>query len=120
MLMVAWKLLKWGIRMNSETINPIGDKVLGRMIDGFGEKTTSGGIIVQDRDGTSDAIRPRWFEVMYTGPKQKDVTVGEYVLVKHGRWSRGVSVDETTEYKLYFLDNDEMLVVTTERPEEQF
>lgn len=99
-------------------IKPIRDKVLARMIDGFGEKKTAGGVIIQERDGTADAIRPRWFEVKHVGPEQKDVAPGDYVLVAHGRWSRGVKIDPADDYKLYFLDNDEMLIVSDEMPSE--
>jgi len=101
-----------------KTIKPIHDKVLSKMIDGFGEKKTAGGLIIQEKDGTADAIRPRWFEVVYVGPEQKDVNPGEYVLVAHGRWSRGVTIDPADDYKLYFLDNDEMLAVSDELPNE--
>jgi len=96
-------------------IKPIHDKVLAKMIDGFGDKKTAGGVIVVEKDGTTEAIRPRWFEVMFTGPKQKDVNPGDYVLVAHGRWSRGVDFEGD---KVYFLDNDEMLAVTNELPSE--
>jgi len=101
-----------------KTIKPIHDKVLAKMIDGFGEKKTAGGLIIQEKDGTADAIRPRWFEVVYVGPEQKDVNPGEYVLVAHGRWSRGVTIDPADDYKLYFLDNDEMLAVSDDLPNE--
>lgn len=114
--MAVWILVKLEVMMRS--IKPIRDNVLAKMIDGFGEKKTAGGLIIQEKDGTSDAIRPRWFEVMFTGPEQKDVTVGEYVLVAHGRWSRGVTIDPEVEDKLYFLDNEEILAVSDELPTE--
>lgn len=101
-----------------KTIKPIHDKVLAKMIDGFGEKKTAGGLIIQEKDGTADSIRPRWFEVMYVGDDQEDVKPGDYVLVAHGRWSRGVTLDPSDDYKLYFLDNDEMLAVSDELPNE--
>ena len=43
------------------TIRPIHDKVLAKMIDGFGNRKTAGGIIIQEADGTEKAIRPRWY-----------------------------------------------------------
>jgi len=98
------------------TIRAIGDKVLGYMVDGFGEKVTSGGIVVQERDGSSDSIRPRWFMVTHVGPDQDEVSVGDYVLVAHGRWSRGVTVDSASDRKLYLLDNNEILIKSQENP----
>ena len=99
-----------------KTVTPLHDKVLAKMVDGFGQKKTAGGLIITENDGTSEAIRPRWFEVMYTGPEQKDVAPGDYVLVAHGRWSRGVTVNPEDDYKLYFLDNDEIMGVSDELP----
>lgn len=101
-----------------KTIKPIHDKVLAKMIDGFGEKKTASGLIIQEKDGTAESIRPRWFEVKYVGPEQKDVAPGEYVLVAHGRWSRGINIDPSDEYKLYFLDNEEILAASDELPKD--
>ncbi len=95
------------------TIRPIHDKVLAKMIDGFGNRKTAGGIIIQEADGTEKAIRPRWFEILFTGPEQNDVHPGEYVLMSHGRWSRGIDYQGD---KVYFLDNKEMLAVSNELP----
>ena len=79
------------------TIRPIHDKVLAKMIDGFGNRKTAGGIIIQEADGTEKAIRPRWFEILFTGPEQADVQPGEYVLMAHGRWSRGIDYEGDKE-----------------------
>lgn len=113
--MGAWILEKLEELM--KVIKPIHDKVLAYMIDGFGEKKTAGGLILQEKDGTVDAIRPRWFKVAFVGPDQEDVKPDDYVLVAHGRWSRGVSLEDDSD-KLYFLDNDEMLAVSDELPSE--
>lgn len=98
------------------TVRPLHDKVLAKMIDGFGSRKTAGGIIVVENDGTSEAIRPRWFQAEFVGPEQKDVKPGDYVLVAHGRWSRGVTIDQNVEDKLYFLDNSEMLAISDTLP----
>lgn len=101
-----------------KAIRAIGDKVLGYMVDGFGEKTTASGIVINERDGDSNSIRPRWFKVTHTGPDQDEVSVGEFVLVAHGRWSRGVKVDSDDDHKLYLLDNNEILLKTDTNPTE--
>lgn len=99
-------------------ITPLGDKVLGRMIDGFGEKRTAGGLIVQEAEGTSESIRPRWFEVIAVGPDQSDVAQGEYILVPHGRWSRGLDVEGTNrkEDLVFNIDMEAALAVSVENP----
>jgi len=47
----------------------------------FTERLSIGGIIIPGDDGRTGGIRPRWAEVIAVGPKQKDIAVGEWVLV---------------------------------------
>lgn len=78
-------------------IIPIRDNVLITDMN-FDEQKTSGGIILRSDDGKNEGIRPRWGRVWAIGPQQKDVKVGEWILVEHGRWTRGVTVqDESGE-----------------------
>ena len=98
-------------------INAIGDKVLAWMIDapdGEFKKATKSGILIAEKDMSEAAIRPRWFKVHAVGPKMKFVSVDDYVLVAHGRWSNGIKL--TDGKKIYQLDNDELLVVSDENP----
>ena len=99
-------------------IRPLGDKVIARLIDEYGERVTHGGVILSDKDGTTEAIRPRWFLVTHTGPEQEDVTVGQYVLVEQGRWTRGLDVEGThrkSDY-LFRLDTEGILAVSDDEP----
>lgn len=57
-----------------------------------GEKRTKNGIIILDDDGKERGIRERWAQVYATGSDVDDVSVGQWVLIKHGRWSRGVDI----------------------------
>lgn len=100
-------------------IYPIRDKVLGRMLDPVGgAKTTAGGVIVVEQDMTDGAIRPRWFEVTHVGPEQQDVVAGQYVLVPHGRWSRGLDVNGThrVEDFVFLIDHTDILGIQDDRP----
>ena len=86
----------------------------------FGERTLSSGIIIPGDDGEDRGIRPRWGRVHAIGHEQDDVKVGEYVLVTHGRWSRGVDVTnpETGEMvTVRRVDIDDILLVS-DRPHE--
>mgnify|MGYP003896548111 CR=1 FL=1 len=96
----------------------LGDKVIAKMVDGFGFKKTAGGIIHREEDASIDAIKSRWFEITHCGPEQKDVRVGEFVLVAHGRWTPGFRIDKLVDEKYYMLDNKEMLAVSDELPKE--
>ena len=58
----------------------------------FGETRSKGGIILIDDDGSADGIHPRWAKVYAVGKEQEDVTVGQWVMVAHGRWSRALKV----------------------------
>ena len=100
-------------------IQAVGDKILATMIDGYDFKTTKGGVILQEKDATSEAIRPRWFEVTHVGPEQKDVKAGEYVLVYHGRWTRGIDVDEGNgENTLRMVEAESILAMSDEKPDD--
>jgi len=91
------------------------NKILAEMIDNPGEETTTeGGIILLEKDGTENAVRPRWFKVYSLGEDIDWLTEGAYVLVDHGRWSNGIKVDE--ELKVYLLDNKDCLMVSEKNP----
>lgn len=74
-------------------IVPIRDNVLITDMS-FDEQKTSGGIILRSDDGKNEGIRPRWGKVWAVGPAQKDVKIGEWILIEHGRWTRGVKVKD--------------------------
>lgn len=89
------------------------------MVDGFGTRKTKSGLIINERDGTEEAIRPRWFQVTHAGPENHDVGVGDYVLVAHGRWSRGFNIDSLDETRYYHLDTEEIFGISDTNPLEE-
>jgi co-chaperonin GroES (HSP10) len=79
----------------------------------FDQKISHGGIIIQSTDGKLEGIHPRWGRVYAVGPKQRDIRVGQYVCVKHGRWTRGVEVEDSTgEHTLRRVDAQDILLVS--------
>jgi co-chaperonin GroES (HSP10) len=99
-----------------DTIKPLGDTVLVTDMN-FKERFTSTGIILLNDDGKSAGIRPRWGRVYAIGPEQKDIVVGEWILVSHGRWTRGVEIEDTSgTYTLRKVDPKDILLRTDERP----
>ena len=58
----------------------------------FDARTTSSGIVLLRDDGKSQGIRPRWAQVFRVGPDNQTVKEGQWVLVEHGRWTRGLKV----------------------------
>jgi co-chaperonin GroES (HSP10) len=98
---------------------PIRDNVLITDME-FGEEKTKGGIVIQSLDGKSEGIKHRWGRVWAVGPSQKDVSVGEWILLEHGRWTRGVTVveDDGTEITIRRADLKAILAVADEKPDE--
>ena len=84
----------------------------------FGETKTKGGIIMMDDDGSEGGIHPRWGKVYAIGDQQEDVKVGEWVMVSHGRWSRGFKVKKNgVELEVRMIDENDILLVSDEEPD---
>jgi hypothetical protein len=75
-------------RITREQFHALGDSVIVEDME-FDQRITQTGLILPNDNGKSSGIRPRWGRVYATGPEQKDVRVGEWVCVAHGRWTRG-------------------------------
>ena len=58
----------------------------------FEHRVTTAGIYLPGDDGKSSGIRPRWARVFKTGPDATLVREGQWVLIEHGRWTRGLKV----------------------------
>ena len=84
----------------------------------FGETKTKGGIILTDDDGSEGGIHPRWGKVYAIGDQQEDVTVGQWVMVSHGRWSRGFKIKKKgVELEVRMIDENDILLVSDDEPE---
>jgi co-chaperonin GroES (HSP10) len=73
-------------------VTPIRDHVLITNMS-FEEQRTNWGLVIQSDDGKSEGIKPRWGKVWAVGPAQTDIKVGEWILVEHGRWTRGFDIE---------------------------
>ena len=99
-------------------ITPLKKRVLVSHMH-FGEAKTKGGIILVDDDGTQSGIHPRWAKVYAVGNEQEDVTVGQWVMVAHGRWSRAFKVKKSgTELEVRMIDENDILLVSDDEPEQ--
>ena len=92
---------------------PLRDGILVRNMD-FGEQKTESGLIVLSDDGKVGGIHPRWGEVIAVGNEQLDVQVGQYVMVAHGRWSRGFELNGET---VRTVDPKDVLGIQDEEPD---
>ena len=86
----------------------------------FGELKTAGGIVLRNDDGQTHGVRPRWSKVYKIGPEQKDVKVGQWILVEHGRWSRKMKIDDGESIKdIQKIDTNCILAVSDEKPRDE-
>ena len=101
-------------RLNRDQIRPLGDSVIvSDML--FDERISRGGIIIVNDNGTTKGIRPRWGQVYAVGPDQHDVKAGEWILVSHGRWTRGIDIeDESGKKTLRRVDPSDILLQSDE------
>jgi hypothetical protein len=83
----------------------------------FKERKLSSGIYLLNDDGRGAGIRPRWARVYATGPEQSDITVGQWILVAHGRWTRGVTIEDSSgEVTIRRIDPNDILLVSDAEP----
>lgn len=78
-------------------IKPLKDKVIVHNME-FGEQRTRAGLIIPNDDGKVTGVHPRWGQVFAKGPENDDpYNVGDWILVEHGRWTRGIEIQENDD-----------------------
>lgn len=80
-------------QLTQDQIKALHDNVIVSDME-FDTRITQSGLILPNDNGTSLGIRPRWGRVYAVGHEQKDVTVGQWILVAHGRWTRGIDIED--------------------------
>jgi co-chaperonin GroES (HSP10) len=98
-------------------LRPIQSHILVRDMN-FGEQYTASGIYIPSDDGKSEGVKPRWCQIFAVGPNQTEVKVNEWILVEHGRWTRGLEVEEDdgTVVTIRRIDENGVLMATDVRP----
>lgn len=85
----------------------------------FQERFTQHGILLPNDNGTGSGIRPRWGQVYATGPRQNMVKVGDWICVAHGRWTRGIDIqDNQRTVTLRRVDPKDILLITDQQPQD--
>jgi hypothetical protein len=86
----------------------------------FDERITTGGIVLMSDNGKGTGIRPRWGRIYATGPVQALVRPGQWILVAHGRWTRGIEIeDDTGVHTIRRVDADDILLMSDEQPSDE-
>jgi len=107
-------------KFNKEQFKPIRDYVfVSDMLTD--ERITKAGIIIPNDNRTNAGIRPRWCKVYKMGPEfTNEVKEGEWILVSHGRWSRGIEIeDEEGKKTLRRVDTNDILLVSDSPMEDE-
>jgi co-chaperonin GroES (HSP10) len=97
-------------------LKPLHDNIIVANMN-FSERQLSSGLIMLGDDAKTDGIRPRWAMVFAVGPEQKDVKPGQWVLVEHGRWTRGIIINLLDqELVIRKIDSKAILLVSDDMP----
>jgi hypothetical protein len=79
----------------------------------FDVRLSNGGLILLNDNGKSTGIRPRWGRVYAVGPDQHEVRVGQWICVAHGRWTRGLDIeDESGKRTIRKIDPKDILLIS--------
>jgi co-chaperonin GroES (HSP10) len=101
------------------TIKPLGKKVMVSDMN-FGEQRTSGGLVIIGDDGKDHGVHPRWGKILAKGPDNVDeYSVGDWVLVEHGRWTRGIKYlpeGQEDEITIRMIDHEAVMMWSDEAP----
>ena len=102
-------------------IKPIRDNVLVTDME-FEETTTASGIFIPSQNGKNEGIKPRWGRVWAIGPEQQDVDIGDWIYVEHGRWTRGVTVEDANgdEIIIRRVENKSILLQSNDKPQDVY
>ena len=66
-----------------------------------GEAATNFGFVLGNDEGKTHGLRSRWAQVYAKGDDITEFEVGHWVLVSHGRWTKGIDLHDE---HLYMID----------------
>lgn len=94
---------------------PLKDSVVVHKMQ-FGERLSQAGLILPNDDMKSAGIRPRWARIYAVGPDQTDLESGQWIYIAHGRWTRGVRIEDTEgEQIVRKVDINDILLVSDDQ-----
>lgn len=66
-----------------------------------GQRKSKGGLVILDDNMKDVGIRPRWAQVYKIGPDVNDLNEGEWILIKHGRWTYGFDLEDPDTLEVF-------------------
>jgi co-chaperonin GroES (HSP10) len=101
-------------RIKANSFRPLRDNVFVVALDS-GINKSRGGIILLDDDMTLQGVKDRWAQVYATGPDVEDIKVGNWVLIKHGRWTPGIDIEIAgKDERIWRVDYPESVLIATD------
>lgn len=101
-------------------VRPLGKRVIVSFME-RGERRLGSGIVLPSDDGKESGIRPRWAKVYAIGDHVPDINVGDWVLIEHGRWTRGLTIQDGEErIVLYQVDWENGILALADEPPIEF
>lgn len=95
-----------------KSLKPLQDTIIVSDMK-FEERLSTGGIVLVNDDMKNSGIRPRWAKIYALGPDVKDLKVGQFIMVSHGRWTRGIKIeDENGQVVVRKVDFKDVLLVS--------
>ncbi len=75
-------------------------------------------MLLDDSSFKEENIKPRWCQVYKKGSNIDYVKEGDWLLIKHGRWTLGFKFYDKNLGEIYVqkIDNDAILLVSDEYP----
>jgi co-chaperonin GroES (HSP10) len=105
-------------KINKHQLRALHDHVIVSEMT-FDQRITQGGLILLNDNGTTLGIRPRWGQVYAVGSEQQDVQVGQWICVAHGRWTRGLDIeDESGLRTIRRIDPEDILLISDTQPQD--
>jgi hypothetical protein len=107
-------------RFTKNQFKPIGAHIIVYDMS-FDVRITTSGILLPNDDMKSAGIRPRWGMIYKIGVDNKDPDIyeGLWVCVSHGRWTRGIDIeDETGKVTLRRVDPKDIMMESDEIPDD--
>lgn len=96
-------------------IQPLKRSVLVEDIESSDEKVVNG-IIIPNETGAERGIRPRWAKVYSVGEEIDEIKVGEWVLIEHGKWTRGIKLNKQSEETIVRMVDINAILASSDEP----
>jgi co-chaperonin GroES (HSP10) len=103
-----------------DKIVPLHDGVIVTEMN-FDEQVTKSGIVISSDNGKTEGIKPRWGKVVAIGKDQHTIKVGDWILVEHGRWTRGIKIKvDSSEIHIRRVETKSIILVGDEKPNDVY